>query len=160
MAFRIVAANQAPDHVTIARFRRGHVEALAALFHDVLRLCKEAGLLKVGVLAVDGTKVKANAALDANRTHEGLTKEITRILDEAEKTDADEDRRFGADKRGDELPPELRDREGRLARLKAAKERLEKEAADAAAAKDRQIAKLEAEAAAAEPHVQHVEVER
>jgi transposase len=147
VAFRIIAANQMPDHVTIARFRREHIEALSGLFLDVLRLCKEAGLAKVGVLAIDGTKVKANASLDANRTHEGLTKEIARILDEAEKVDAEEDRRCGADRRGDELPPELRNREGRLVRLKEAKARLEKEAADKAAAKERHIAKLEAEAA-------------
>jgi transposase len=147
VAFRIIAANQMPDHVTIARFRREHTEALTGLFLDVLRLCKEAGLAKVGVLAIDGTKIKANASLEANRTHEGLSREIARILEEAEKVDAEEDRRFGADRRGDELPAELRDRAGRLERLKEAKARLEKEAAEEAAAKERHIVKLETDAA-------------
>jgi len=76
VAFRVVAANQRPDHTTIARFRQEHAAALAALFVEVLRLCVTAGLVKVGVVALEGTKIKANAALSANRTQEWLQAEV------------------------------------------------------------------------------------
>ena len=72
VAFRVVAGNLRPDHATIARFRQRHSEALKGLFTDILRLCKEAGLVKVGVVALDGTKMAADAALDANRTYESI----------------------------------------------------------------------------------------
>lgn len=143
IGFRIVAANQIPDHTTIARFRQRHEEELAGLFTEVLRLCVEAGLVKVGVVALDGTKMKANASLAANRTYASIEKEVKKMLAEAQKTDEEEDEKYGPERRGDELPENLRDRAGRLARLKECKERLERKASDAAAA---QSARLDARA--------------
>jgi transposase len=121
IAFRVIAANQAPDHATVARFRVRHQDALAGLFGQVLALCARAGAIQVGVVAVDGTRMKADAADRANFSYEQLAREI---LAEADAVDAAEDAQFG-DKRGDELPPELADRKTRKARLKEAKERLE-----------------------------------
>jgi transposase len=141
VGFRALAANQRPDHTTIARFRQTHEAALAALFTDVLVLCATAGLVKVGVVALDGTKIEANAALAANRTVETITAEVSRMLTEAQATDTDEDRRYGRERCGDELPEALRDRPSRLARLQACQERLAQEAATATA---QQQAKLEA----------------
>jgi transposase len=138
VAFRIVAANHVPDHATIARFRRGHLKELEALFVEILRLCAEAGLVKLGKVSIDGTKMKASAALAANRTHEGLAKEIKKILAEAEAVDREEDRRYGK-KRGDELPEDMRNQKTRVARLKECKERLEKEAEERAAQKQKKI---------------------
>ena len=97
----MIAANQAPDHATIARFRVRHERALAGLFGEVLALCAEAGLVEVGVIAVDGTKVHANASQHATRDYEQIAREI---LAEADAVDAAEDERFG-ERRGDELPP-------------------------------------------------------
>lgn len=141
MACRVLAANHRPDHTTIARFRQTHEAALATLFTQVLKLCAAAGLVKVGVVALDGTKVKADAALAANRTAETIAADVTRMLAEAQATDAAEDRRYGPEQRGDELPEALRDRTSRLARLKACQDRLTQEAAEATA---QQQAKLEA----------------
>jgi transposase len=121
VAFRVITANQAPDHATIARFRARHQEALAGLFAEVLRLCAEAGAVSVGVIAVDGTRVKANAADRANFTYEQLAREI---LAEADAIDAAEDGRFG-ERRGDELAPGLADPTTRRARLREAKRRLD-----------------------------------
>ena len=95
VAFRAVAANRKPDHATTARFRRKNLGELEELFTQILRLCAEAGLVKLGVVAIDGTKVKANAALAANRTHSGLEKEVKRMLSEAEAKDEEEDRLYG-----------------------------------------------------------------
>ncbi|WPD18348.1 IS1182 family transposase [Thermaerobacter composti] len=133
VAFRVITANQKPDHVTIARFRQRHARELAALFTQVLRLCREAGLGKVGVVALDGTKVKANASLAANRTYDAIRQEVEKMLREAEATDREEDERYGPGRRGDALPEELRSRQSRLERLKACKRRLEEEAAREAA---------------------------
>ena len=133
VAFRVVAGNLRPDHATIARFRQRHTEALKGLFTDILRLCKEAGLVKVGVVALDGTKIAADAALEANRTYETIRAEVATMLGEAEATDGQEDRLYGPEHRGDELPEALRERRGRLERLKRCRERLEREAAAAAA---------------------------
>jgi len=141
VAYRVIAANQVPDHATIARFRQTHEQELGELFTQVLKLCAKAGLVKVGLVALDGTKIKANAALAANRTHTSIEEEVRKWLKEAQATDEEEDRLYGPDRRGDELPPELADRRSRLARLKECKERLEREAAQAAA---RQQAKIEA----------------
>src|SRR5512144_734057 len=124
VAFRVVAGNLRPDHATIARFRQRHTEALKGLFTDILRLCKEAGLVKVGVVALDGTKVAADAALEANRTYEAIRAEVETMLHEAESKDAAEDRLYGPEHRGDELPEALRDRRGRIERLKRCQERL------------------------------------
>jgi transposase len=129
IGFRVIAANQVPDHSTIARFRQANQEELAALFTQVLRLCAEAGLVKVGVVALDGAKMKANASLAANRKYASIEKEVKRILAEAADKDAEEDKMYGPDRRGDELPDDMRDRRKRLTRLREAKVRLEQEAA-------------------------------
>jgi len=136
----VIAANQVPDHSTIARFRKDNEQALAALFTEVLRLCAEAGMVKVGVVALDGTKMKANASLEANRTYSSIEEEVRRMLEEAQAQDSEEDRLYGSGRRGDELPEGLQDRGERLRRLKQAKERLEGEAAEEAA---RQAEKIE-----------------
>jgi transposase len=128
IAFRVVTANQAPDHTTIARFRQTNEEELSALFTQVLRLCVEAGLVKVGLVALDGTKIKANASLEANRTYAWIEEKVQNMLTEAAAKDAEEDELYGSDRRGDELPEDLQDRDKRLARLKEAKARLEQEA--------------------------------
>jgi transposase len=120
VAFRVIAANQAPDHTTINRFRARHADALGDLFGEVLGLCAKAGAVSVGVIALDATRMKANAADSANRTYEQLAREI---LEEHAAVDAAEDELYG-DARGDELPPELADPETRRAKLKAARDRL------------------------------------
>jgi transposase len=121
VAYRVIAAQQKPDHATIARFRARHEDALAELFSSVLGLCRQAGLVKVGVIAIDGTKVHANASHHSNLDCEQLAKEI---LKEAGEIDAAEDELYG-DARGDELPEHLRTREGRRAALAEAKQKLE-----------------------------------
>ena len=128
IAFKVIAANEVPDHCTIARFRQENGKEIGRLFTDVLKLCAKAGLVKVGVVALDGTKVKANAALEANRTYEHIKREVSKMLTEAETTDAEEDKLYGKAKRGDELPDDLRDPESRLRRLQECKKRLEEEA--------------------------------
>jgi transposase len=129
IAFRVLAANRTPDHVTFARFRVRHQQALARFLVASLRLCAAAGIVTVGTVALDGTKVAANAADKANRTHDKLQAEVAEILRQAADADQREDRLFG-DARGDELPPELAGKAGRLARLRQAKARLEAEAAE------------------------------
>ena len=126
VAYRVIAAQQTPDHATIARFRVRHEAALAGLFSEVLGLCRESGLVKVGVIAIDGTKVHANASHHSNLDYEQLAREI---LKEAGEVDAAEDELYG-EARGDELPEHLRTREGRRAALRAAKEKLARERAD------------------------------
>jgi len=128
IGFRVVAGNLSPDHATIARFRRNNESELEALFVDVLRLLAEAGLVKVGVVALDGTKMKGNTSLSSNRGHEWLNREVKKMLSEAEAKDTEEDKLYGIDKRGGEAPAELRDRSSRLSRLKECKERLDREA--------------------------------
>lgn len=148
VAYRVITGNTFPDHTTIARFRQGHQEALAGLFVEVLRLCVEVGLVKVGVVALDATKVKANAALSANRTQAHLEAEVKKMLAEAEAVDREEDLLYGKERRGDELPEGLRDRSSRLMRLKECKERLEREEAARATEQERKIDEREAEEAA------------
>jgi transposase len=125
VAFRVICANQIPDHATIARFRVRHEAALADLFGQVLGLCAQAGLVEVAVLAVDGTKLEASASNHATRSYEQIAREI---LAEAGRIDAAEDELYG-EARGDELPEQLTTREGRRAWLREAKERLERERA-------------------------------
>jgi transposase len=125
VAFRVICANQIPDHATIARFRVRHEGALADLFGQVLGLCAEAGIVEVGVLAVDGTKLEASASNHATRSYERIA---TEILAEAGRIDAAEDEIHGS-ARGDELPEHLASREGRRAWLREAKERLAQERA-------------------------------
>ena len=128
VAYRVIAANEVPDHTTIARFRQRHESALAGLFGEVLGLCAEAGLAKVGVIAIDGTKVYANASRDATRDYEQIAKEI---LEQADRVDREEDEQFD-EARGDELPPELQTEQGRRGWLREAKRRLDaKRAAEA-----------------------------
>ncbi|MEO6197344.1 MAG: transposase [Dehalococcoidia bacterium] len=129
VAFRVITANQGPDHTTIARFRQTHETELATLFTQVLRLCVEAGLLQVGIVALDDTKITANAALASNRTVETIAAEVSRMLTEAQATEAAEDRQDGPARCGDELPEALRDQQSRLARLQACQARLTQEAA-------------------------------
>src|SRR4051795_11314102 len=121
VAVRVITANQAPDHTTIARFRQRHERPLGELFGEVLELCAEAGLVQLDVIAIDGTKVHANASQHANRDFERIAREI---IEEAGRIDAEEDVRFG-DRRGDELPPELATSQGRRGWLREAKRRLD-----------------------------------
>src|SRR5215210_177676 len=128
VAFRVIAANRVPDHATIARFRVRHERAIAGLFGEVLALCAEAGLVEVGMIAVDGTKVHANASQHATRDYEQIAAEI---LAEADAVDRAEDERYG-ERRGDELPQEFSTAQGRRGWLREAKRRLdEKRAAEA-----------------------------
>ena len=145
IGFRVIAANRRPDHSTIARFRKEHEKELEKLFTEVLKLCAEAGLVKVGIVALDGTKMKAHAALSSNRTQKHSEEEVEKMLGEAASKDAEEDRKCGKDKRGDELPEELRGRQSRLIRLKECKERLEREATEEVASQQRRIDEREAE---------------
>jgi len=126
VAFRVICANQAPDHATIARFRVRHQEALADLFGQVLGLCARAGIVDVSVIAVDGTKLAAAASDGAIRTYDQIAAEI---LAEAGRIDAAEDEIHG-DARGDELPEGLRTPNGRRAWLRQATEELERERAE------------------------------
>ena len=125
VAFRVLAAQQQPDHATIARFVERHEHAIAGLFGEVLTLCARSGLAKVGVIAVDGTKVAANASRNENRDYEQLAREI---LEEVKAVDAAEDELYG-DAFGDELPPEFATAQGRRGWLREAKQRLEAERA-------------------------------
>ena len=120
----VIAALATPDHSTIAEFRHRHERALADLFTGVLGLCRKAGLVKVGLLAVDGMKLRANASQHSNRDYRRIAEEL---LAEAERVDREEDERFGKDSRGDELPEQLRTREGRQAALRQAKLELDSE---------------------------------
>jgi hypothetical protein len=130
-----------PDHSTIAEFRRRHQIAVGELFVEVLGLCAEAGLVAVGEIVVDGTKMRASASYDRNRGYASIVEEI---LDEAEQTDREEDERFG-DARGDELPEQLRTREGRRAALQAAGERLQAEREARREAGEEVVARVELE---------------
>jgi transposase len=125
VAFRVLAAQQRPDHATIARFVERHQEAIAGLFGEVLTLCARSGLAKVGVIAVDGTKVQANASRNENLDCEQLAREI---VEEAKAVDAAEDELYGQ-ARGDELPREFATAQGRRGWLREAKQRLEAERA-------------------------------
>ncbi len=154
VAYRVIAAQQKPDHATIARFRARHEDALAELFSSVLSLCKQAGLVKVGVIAIDGTKVHANASHHSNLDYEQLAREI---IKEASEIDAAEDELYG-DARGDELPEHLQTREGRRATLKEAKQKLERDHAESDSAKTEAAAepavKIELDAELIVPRIQ------
>ncbi|MFL5896735.1 MAG: transposase, partial [Thermoleophilaceae bacterium] len=125
VAYRVIAAGQAPDHATIARFRRRHEAALCGVFSDVLCLCQKAGLVRSGTLALDSTKLHANASERANVSYDEIAREI---LEDAAATDAAEDSRYG-DRRGDELPEGLRTWRERRDWLRQAKRELEAEQA-------------------------------
>src|SRR5262245_1502531 len=135
VACRVIIGEDVPDFRTISEFRKTHLARLEGLFLQVLKLCALAGLTRVGTIALDGTKIKANAsrhkAMSYDRMKEEekrLAEEIARLLAEAEATDAAEDQTHGRDRRGDELPDELKRRTDRLAKIKAAKARLEERA--------------------------------
>jgi|694.fasta_scaffold00040_1 transposase len=135
-AFRVLTGNQQPDHSRISDFRLVHLDALAGLFVQVLRLCQKAGLVSLGNVALDGTKVKANASKHKAMSHERMLKteaqleaEIAALLRKAELIDAQEDARYGKGRRGDELPQELKLRQDRLDALRKARAELEAEAA-------------------------------
>ena len=149
VAFRFLAANQQPDFRTISDFRKAHLETLQALFNEVLRLCQEAGLAKMGRVALDGRKVAGNASLRQNRDKDGIEREVRRILEEAERVDAAEDEQYGLDRRGDELPKALRTRQGRLKRLREARARLAEEERQAREEQEKKIEAREAEEQAA-----------
>jgi transposase len=123
VAFRVITANQVPDHATIARFRARHEQAIAGLFGQVLGVCARAGLVSLGVVALDSTKLAANASGMANRSYEQIAAEL---LAEAGAVDDAEDQQFG-DARGDELPKEMADPASRRARLQEAKRQMEAE---------------------------------
>jgi len=147
VATRVLAAGDHPDHDTIAAFRQQHLKPLSRIFIQVLRVCQQAGLVKLGHVALDGTKVKANAskhkAMSYGRMKSKeaeLEREVERLLKEAEVTDELEDRTYGKSKRGDELPDELRFREKRLAKIREAKAVLEEEARQEAETKRKEQA--------------------
>ena len=141
VGFRVLACNQHPDHDSIANFRQLHLAELAGLFVQVLKMCERAGLVKLGHVAIDGSKLRANAskhkAMSYDRMCEKeqqLVAEVARLLKEAEETDAAEDGRYGKGVRGDELPAELARRESRLRKIHEAKASLEAEAKEQAKA--------------------------
>ena len=152
VAFRFLSADEHPDHSTLAEFRKRHLQALAGLFMQALQLCAKAGLVKLGHVSIDGTKIKANASKHKamsygrmNETEQRLKQEIEALLQQAEQTDAAEDVLYGKDKRGDELPEELQRRESRLKKIQQAKAELEKEAAEKS---EQECAETEAKLAA------------
>ena len=135
VAFRVLAANNTPDFRTISDFRKDHLGALSGLFLQVLMLCQRSGLVKLGHVALDGTKVRANAskhkAMSYRKMKEKeaqLSAEVAELLRQAQEVDEEEDRRYGRDERGDELPEELAFREGRLEKIREAMAALEAEA--------------------------------
>src|SRR5882672_290961 len=135
VAFRVLAAGNEPDFRTINDFRKRHGAALKRMFDQVLQVCREAGLVKLGRVAIDGTKIKANAskhkAMSYSRMKEketAIQREVREMFERAEQIDREEDRLYGPDRRGDELPAELATREGRLKKIREAKAALEAEA--------------------------------
>ncbi len=135
VAFRVISADQKPDHDTIATFRRVHLKALAELFLQVLKMCQRAGLVKLGPVPLDGTKVKANASKHKAMSYGHMVKkeaelkgEIEELMKQAEEADQGEDEKYGKGKRGDEWPEGLARRESRLAKIQEAKAALEAEA--------------------------------
>lgn len=140
--FRVLTANQHPDHDTISTFRKRHLKSLAGLFVQVLRLCQKTGLVKLGHIAIDGTKVKANASRHKAMSYAHMEKKISELerqvndlLNQAEQVDADEDARYGKGNSGNDLPKELKFRKSRLQKLQEAKKALEEEAKAEAASK-------------------------
>jgi transposase len=155
LAFRVLTGNQQPDHSRISEFRRRNLDALKDLFIQILRLCQKAGMVSLGHVALDGTKVQASASKHKAMSHERmlraekeLEKEINALIRKAEILDAQEDQRYGKGKLGSELPDELRHKQGRLEKIRQARKEMEAETA-AAAARQRQEGAEEASAKAA-----------
>lgn len=150
VAFRVLCCDQHPDHDSIAAFRKRHLAALGQLFVQVLQLCQRAGLVKLGHVAIDSTKIKANAAKSESLrydslevTAQALETEVVRLLTEAQRIDDAEDTLYGVGRRGDELPDELRQRETRLAKIRQLKAEMEREAQQAAEQEQQQKANRE-----------------
>lgn len=142
IAFRFISANECPDHATIARFAKDHEQELAELFDQVLRLAAEVGLVRVGLVALDSTRMKANASPGANRGEDWIRAEVDRIIKEARATDEEEDRRQGASPDPD-VPEDLIEPDSRLHRLLAAKARLDAQRAKRQAAYEVKVAARE-----------------
>jgi transposase len=141
IAFRVLAADNQPNFRTISDFRKIHLKTLAGLFEQVLQIALEAGAMKVGRVALDGTKVKANASKHKAMSYDRMVEkqkqlkaEVKQLLEQAEAADAEEDARFGQDRTGDELPAELERRETRLKKIQEAKRALSERARQKAAA--------------------------
>jgi transposase len=156
LAFRVLTGNQQPDHSRVSDFRRRNLDALKGLFIQILRLCQKAGMVSLGHVALDGTKVQANASKHKAMSHERmlraekeLEQEINALMRKAEILDAQEDRKYGKGKRGSELPEELRYKQSRLARIRQARKEMEAETA-AATARQRQEEAQKARAKASE----------
>ena len=157
LAFRVLTGNQQPDHSRISDFRRRTLDALKGLFVQILRLCQKAGMVSLGHVALDGTKVKANASKHKAMSHERmlraekqLAQEINALMRKAEILDAQEDRRYGKTNRGSDLPDELRRRQDRLERIRQARKEMEADTSIAAARQRQEKtdqAKAEADAA-------------
>jgi transposase len=135
VAFRYLSADQHPDHDTVAAFRQQHLKALAELFVQALRLCQKAGLVKLGNVSIDGTKMKANASTRRSVRYDRISEreqhwraEVARLLRQAQQTDREEERRLGLDQTANQLPDELANAQKRLERLQQAKAELEQEA--------------------------------
>jgi transposase len=148
VAFRVISGGEHPDHTRVSEFRRIHLKALAEVFVQVLKLCQKAGLVKLGVVALDGTKVKANASKHKAMSYDRMQKDeqrlgekVAELLTAAEKVDAAEDAEYGTGRKGDELPAELQRTQDRLKKIREAKAALEAEAKqrneEEAAAKDK-----------------------
>jgi transposase len=155
--FRVITGNHVPDHSTIARFRKDHEQSISGLFGQVLALCARAGIVKPAVIAIDGTKIKASASLDANRSHSSLAREYEelarRMLEEANRVDAEEDRIYGPGNRGDEVPEELRDEKTRRAWIKERLDEMNRQAGSAAEEQQEKIEKREERRKAGEKHL-------
>jgi transposase len=150
--FMSIVGFDAPDFRTVSEFRRRHLKALGALFKQILQLCETAGLVKLGHVALDGTKIKANASKHKAMSYERMEKraaeleaEVARWLAVAEATDAADDKLYGADKSGEEMPPWVADKKRRAARIRQAKAELEAEAKAAAEAKLKAAAEAQAQ---------------
>jgi len=144
VAFRVLSCDSHPDHSRISDFRKRHLGSISHLFVQVLEICKEAGLVKLGCVALDGTKMKANASRHRAMSYERMVKkenelvrEVEELLNEAAALDEQEDKKYGKGKRGNELPEELKFKERRLAKIREAKQALEEEAREEAARKGR-----------------------
>jgi hypothetical protein len=140
VAFRVICACDIPDHTVLANFRKDHEAALAGLLTASLQLCAQVGMVRFGVVALDGVRIGANAAKDANRSEDGLRRLAQEHLAVAEATDAAEDARFGEDNRGDEIPERLHDRTHRGRRIRQALDEIRTRKAAEQAAVDAQRA--------------------
>ena len=140
VAFRVICADDVPDHSTIARFRRENREAVAELFARVLELAAEAGLGRVGKVALDGTRIAANASYGANRRRSWLRQQVDEAMAEADRVDAEEDGLFGEDTNPSRVPEPWSDPAARAERIRAALARAEQAAAEAAQAEEAKVA--------------------